>query len=214
MEKKQTSGLEKLAVRSTRWIGSTQSLALHTVIFIGSFLLYFLGINLDKILLVLTTIVSLEAIYLAIFIQMSVNRQAAQLMEVSEDIEDIQEDVEEIQKDVETIEKDIDEIQEDVEDIQEDVEEIEKDIDEIQEDVEDIQNDEEEAEDAGSIIGMKPAPVETQDPAVSELTVLVKSLNQKMDLVQKELKDIKKQKPAPAPKTESLKQRVTRLLKK
>jgi len=86
-------------------------------------------------LLILTTIVSLEAIYLSIFIQMSVNRQAKRLREVSEDIveiqedvEEIQEDVEEIQEDVEGIEKDIDEIQEDVEDINEDVEDITEDV--------------------------------------------------------------------------------------
>jgi len=73
-----------------------------------------LGISASDILLILTTIVSLEAIYLAIFIQMTVNKHSEELEEVSEDIGEIQEDVEEIQKDV-------DEIQEDVEDIQEEV---------------------------------------------------------------------------------------------
>lgn len=68
-------------------------------------------------LLVLTTIVSLEAIYLAIFIQMTVNRQARELAEVSGDVEDIQEDIEEISHDVDEIQKDVDEIQEDVEEI-------------------------------------------------------------------------------------------------
>ena len=41
-------------------------------------------------MLILTTIVSLEAIYLSIFIQMSVNHHSYRLDEVSEDIEDIQ----------------------------------------------------------------------------------------------------------------------------
>jgi len=68
-------------------------------------------------LLVLTTIVSLEAIYLAIFIQMTVNRQVRELAEVSGDVEDIQENLEEISQDVDEIQKDVDEIQEDVEEI-------------------------------------------------------------------------------------------------
>lgn len=128
------SFLEYISFRATRWIGSTGSLIFHTIIFIVSFLLYFLGIQLERILLVVTTIVSLEAIYLSIFIQMSVNRQHKQLREVSKDVEEIAEDVEDIQEDVEEIQEDIDEIQEDV--------------DEIQEDVEDIQ--EEDSADAGS----------------------------------------------------------------
>jgi peptidoglycan hydrolase CwlO-like protein len=69
------------------------------------------GISSEDVLLILTTVVSLEAIYLSIFIQMTVNQHAEELEEVSEDIGEIQEDVDEIQKDV-------DEIQEDVEDIQ------------------------------------------------------------------------------------------------
>ncbi len=113
--------LEYVSMRATRWVGSPASLVFHTAMFIISFLLYFLGVPFNTILLVLTTIVSLEAIYLSIFIQMSVNRQAQQLEEVSEDVEEIQEDVEEIQED-------IDEIQEDVEDIQEDEDESTKDV--------------------------------------------------------------------------------------
>jgi len=106
-------------------VGSTTSLIIHTVLFIGSFALSVFGfVPFDMMLLALTTIVSLEAIYLAIFIQMSVNRQGQELAEVSEDVEDIQEDIEEISQDVDEIQKDVDEIQEDVEDIQEDVEEI------------------------------------------------------------------------------------------
>lgn len=108
----------------TKWIGSPNSIIIHTVFFIGIFSLHFFGISSSTILLVLTTIVSLEAIYLAIFIQMTVNKHSDDLVEVSEDIEEIQEDVEEIQEDVEGIEKDVDAIQEDVGELQEDVEEI------------------------------------------------------------------------------------------
>lgn len=101
-------------------IGSTASLVIHTALFVGFFLLSLFGfISWDEMLIVLTTIVSLEAIYLAIFIQMTVNRQAQELAEVSEDVEDIQKDVEGIQEDVEDIQKDVEGIQEDVEEITE-----------------------------------------------------------------------------------------------
>ncbi|MEI8361217.1 MAG: hypothetical protein WCG01_03755, partial [bacterium] len=116
------------------WIGSISSLIVHTALFSFSFSLIFFGVNADKVLLVLTTIVSLEAIYMAIFIQMAINKNSQSLAEVEEDIEEIQEDVEEIQKDVDEIEKDVDEIQKDVDEIQEDVEEIQKDVDEIEKD--------------------------------------------------------------------------------
>ena len=77
-------------------------------------------------LLFVTTIVSLEAIYLSIFIQMTVNRQAQNLAEVSEDVEGIQEDIEEISQDVDEIQKDVDEIQEDVEEITDEEDSVER----------------------------------------------------------------------------------------
>jgi uncharacterized membrane protein len=126
LKKKSLDKIEIMALKATRSIGSTESLLIHTILFIGSFLLYFFGIPFDKILLVVTTIVSLEAIYLSIFIQMSVNRQARKLHAVARDVEDIQEDVDEIQKDVDEIQEDVDEIQKDVDEIQEDVEEIQE----------------------------------------------------------------------------------------
>ncbi len=112
-------------------IGSISSLIIHTLLFAGAFLLsVFELIAWETMLLVLTTIVSLEAIYMAIFIQIAVNRNTEQLRAVEEDIDEIQEDVEELG--------------EDVEDIQEDIEEISEDIDEIQEDVEDMTEEEKE----------------------------------------------------------------------
>jgi len=117
---------ERISIKATRWIGSIMSLIIHTFFFIGCFVLYFYGISMDKILLVLTTVVSLEAIYLAIFIQMSVNRQARKLKAVARDVDEIQEDVDEIQKDVDEIQEDVDEIQKDVDEIQEDVEDIQE----------------------------------------------------------------------------------------
>lgn len=147
-EKNETNKLDAIALNFTNWIGSISSLITHTIIFILSFSLILFGIELDKILLVLTTILSLEAIYLAIFIQMSVNRQAQKIAiveqgidEISEDMEVMQEDVDEIAEDVEDIQEDIDEIQKDVEEIAEDVEGIQENVEEIAEDVEDIQGD-------------------------------------------------------------------------
>jgi len=129
---------EKLTTKFTRSVGSPWSVVIHTIFFIGVFTLEKFDYTLDQILLILTTAVSLEAIYLAIFIQMTVNRQEARLHEVGEDIEEISEDVEGLSKDVDEIQEDIGEIQEDIDDIGEGVDDIGKDIDEISEDVDDL----------------------------------------------------------------------------
>lgn len=127
--------VETFFEKLTAWVGSIPSLVLHTCAFLGSFAVAFLGYApWDMVLLIVTTIVSLEAIYLSIFIQMTVNRQAKAITEVSEDVEEISEDVEGIQEDVEAISKDVDEIQEDVEEISEDVEGIQEDVEEMSED--------------------------------------------------------------------------------
>lgn len=128
----------------TKWIGSRTSVVIHTVFFLATFSLIFFGYSSDTVLLVLTTVVSLEAIYLSIFIQMTVNQNTESLEEVEEDIEEIVEDVEEISDDIEEIQQDVDEIQQDVDEIQEDVDEIEKDSDievsETTKDTEKLQN--------------------------------------------------------------------------
>lgn len=126
----------------TRWVGSRTSVFAHTVFFAVMFALPFFGLNWNTVLLVLTTVVSLEAIYLAIFIQMTVNENTQSLMEVEGDIEEIQEDVGEISEDVEEIQQDVDEIQHDVDEIQEDVEEIQEDVDEIEKEVDEDEVDE------------------------------------------------------------------------
>ena len=123
---KNPTKFEALAVKATRWIGTTSSLVVHTLLFGIAFVLALFGVSMEEILLVLTTIVSLEAIYLAIFIQMSVNRSMESLQGVEEDIEEIQEDIDEIQENVDEIQEDVDEIQEDVDEIQEDSEEEEQ----------------------------------------------------------------------------------------
>ena len=112
--------MENIAIRAMQWIGSPLSIILHTVLFITAFLIYFMGIKIEDILLVLTTIVSLEAIYLSIFIQMGVNIQSNKLTSVVDEIEDIQENVEDIQENVEDIQKDVEEINEEDEDQEDD----------------------------------------------------------------------------------------------
>ena len=116
--------LESMATRATRSLGSIESLGVHTALFLICFASVLFGASFDRVLLVLTTVLSLEAIYLAIFIQMSVNQNTLQLREVEREIEEISEDLEEISDDIEGIEKDIEEIQEDVEEISDDLEEM------------------------------------------------------------------------------------------
>lgn len=117
--------IDEATTRVTQWMGSTASIVVHTVAFIAIFLLYFVGLGIDQIMLILTTIVSLEAIYLSLFIQMTVNRNTASLEEVEEDLDEIQADIDEVQTTV-------DDLEEEVDDISADVDEISADIDDIQ----------------------------------------------------------------------------------
>ena len=87
--------LDKFSRKATYWIGTTCCLVVHTLLFLTAFILVPL-IGFDRIMLVVTTIVSLEAIYLSIFIQMSVNRQHARIRDIAEDIDDILEDTSEL----------------------------------------------------------------------------------------------------------------------
>lgn len=128
--------------RLTIWIGSVPSLIVHTIVFTSAFLIAAVGLApWDSVLLVVTTLVSLEAIYLAIFIQMSVNRAQQSLAEVEADVAGIEEDIEEISEDIEGIEKDVAEIEENIDDISEDIEGIEKDVAGIEEGIEEISED-------------------------------------------------------------------------
>ncbi len=149
-----------IAERATMWTGSIQSLVVHTIIFVSAFGFIIAGYAVDTVMLILTTIVSLEAIYLSIFIQMSVNRQAlslrnveddideihAEVKEIGDDVDDLSDDVDEIAKDVDELSDDVDEIAKDIDEIGEDVDEIAKDIDEIGEDIDDIQEHDEKEE--------------------------------------------------------------------
>lgn len=107
---KELSPLEKRAVAVIKWVGSTQSIVVHSLLFFTAFALAILElISFDRMLLALTTVVSLEAIYLAIFIQMTVNRQSDALEEVEQDIDEIQEDLDEIGEEMDEIIDDMDE---------------------------------------------------------------------------------------------------------
>ena len=116
-----SSALDKFADGIISWIGSTTSLVFHTLFFILSFLLpLFKVVGFEQMQLFLTTIVSLEAIYLSIFIQMSVNKSSKHIEVIKEDVTEIQEDIDEIQEDIDEIQEDIDEIQEDIDEIADD----------------------------------------------------------------------------------------------
>ncbi|MEK7602229.1 MAG: hypothetical protein AAB472_01980 [Patescibacteria group bacterium] len=163
--------------RAVENIGSVTSLVLHTILFIVAFTLPLAGlVPWEIMLLVLTTVVSLEAIYLALFIQITVNRNTAQLREVEEDIDEIQEDVEELG--------------EDVEDIQEDIEEISEDIDEIQEDVEEMSDEEREEAEGERRIKAEKVTAERKERREKKAFDEAKTLEQLSKDVQRVLRDL------------------------
>ena len=89
-----------------RWVGSTNSLLVHTLLFFFSFLSHWIfGFSIDIVLLVLTTVVSLEAIYLAIFIQRSVNQQATRLEDVEDALDDVEESLDDVEESIDDVEE-------------------------------------------------------------------------------------------------------------
>lgn len=115
--------LEKFSFQITNSIGTPMSVIVHTVVFASFFGLVLFGFEISFVLLILTTLLSIEAIYLALFIQITVNRNTKSLEEVEEDIEEIQEDVEGLEGDVEEISEEIEDIQ--AEDVKDDMQEAE-----------------------------------------------------------------------------------------
>lgn len=81
--------LEQMAESAAVWIGSIPSLIVHTIFFALMFALHFFGISIASILLIATTIVSFEAIYLNIFVQMTVNKHSRHLKKHSEHLEQL-----------------------------------------------------------------------------------------------------------------------------
>ena len=109
-KRKNLQALEKTAENITSWVGSIPSLIVHTILFVVAFMLPVFGIlEFDQMLLILTTILSLEAIYLSIFIQLSVNRSQEHIEDLIDDVSEIQEDIEDIQVDIEESNEDEDE---------------------------------------------------------------------------------------------------------
>lgn len=141
------NALEKLSFKVTNSVGTPISVIIHTLIFASFFSLIFFGLSINLVLLILTTFLSVEAIYLALFIQITVNRNTKSLEEVEEDIEEIQEGVEGLEGDVEEISEEIEDIQaEDVKDDMEDAQakdslkNIEEDLEKLQSDIANLKN--------------------------------------------------------------------------
>lgn len=84
MHKPEKTWLQRLPDAVVDWVGSIRSLVIHTILFTANFTLYLFGVSFDTILLILTTIVSIEAIYLAIFMQISINQQRDMIEEIEE----------------------------------------------------------------------------------------------------------------------------------
>ena len=99
--KEQHTKLEKFALKIAHGAGSPASVIGHTVFFLMCFGLILLGLDLEKVMLGLTTIVSLEAIYLSLFIQMTVNRQTKRIENVHDEIKDVQGNIEDLADQVE-----------------------------------------------------------------------------------------------------------------
>ena len=107
----ETEKLETLALSTTNVFGSIWSILVRTILFVGAFVFIITGSDLNRVLLALTTFVSLEAIYLSILIKMGSNQQTKTLERVEKDMEAIVDDVEEMKKDVEEIREDVENVQ-------------------------------------------------------------------------------------------------------
>ncbi len=97
---KNNSTLERISFKLVEFIGTPMSIIIHSFFFIGVFILIYFGFSFYQTLLFLTTILSIEAIYLSLFIQMSVNKTSKSLKEIEKDVDDLDEDVEEITDDI------------------------------------------------------------------------------------------------------------------
>jgi low affinity Fe/Cu permease len=114
--------LERISDVVTNALGSTISVIAHSALFVAIFGLWVFGVGFDEILLILTTAVSLEAIYLSIFIQRSTNRQAVRIESA---VDEIRRNTEETLVRLAALTKqEIDDVQGAVEDIDEKIEEI------------------------------------------------------------------------------------------
>lgn len=90
--------LEQISFKLAGLIGSPFSLFAHSVFIAGIFALRYLGVISDTIPLALATAVALEAIYLAIFIHMAVNRNTRNITAAEFDIRTIQDEEKDVHK--------------------------------------------------------------------------------------------------------------------
>ena len=90
--------LEQISFKLTRLIGSPLSLILHTALFGGFFILRYFGLIPNAFVLVLAAGVCLEALYLVIFVQMTIKNNTVSLTKMQEKIDQIQQEEEEVHK--------------------------------------------------------------------------------------------------------------------
>jgi hypothetical protein len=86
--------LNKLVSYIIEFIGTPYSLVLHTLLFAGTWGLHFWGVSTSDILIGMTTLVSIEALYLGIMNQIVLNRHTKSLKDVDSHVEELQTEVE------------------------------------------------------------------------------------------------------------------------
>lgn len=97
MKKKQKpTFLEKFL----HWIGTPQSLIVHTIIFVLSLIA---SVFSERAMNAFTMLLSVEAIYMGILIQMTVNKSHKEIKGIGEDVEELSDDVEDILEDTEEL---------------------------------------------------------------------------------------------------------------
>ena len=103
--KKNHNLLDQASDKLIKWIGSTNSLIVHTAVFALTLVsCWIFPITFNSVLLILTTVVSLEAIYLAILIQRSVNQQSIRLDDVEESLDDVGESLGDVEESIDDVE--------------------------------------------------------------------------------------------------------------
>lgn len=154
-------------------LGTIQSVVIHSIIFASFYCsAWIFPSQSDHIISLFTNLLSIEAIYLSVFIQLSVNRN-------NEHVEQIKEDVSELNENIDDIAEDMSELNENVDDIAEDVSEINENIDDIAEDVEELNEDENEDD----------KPMKEQ---VSKNEIIT-TTHQKLQRLQSQLENIQKE---------------------
>lgn len=81
--------MEKISSGLIKWIGSPSSLLFHTALFIGFFTLRYFGIIGEYVFSLLIATMCLEAIYLAIFVQLIVKKNCKNLQHMQESINEV-----------------------------------------------------------------------------------------------------------------------------